>query len=416
MIPRFAPTASLGETLSFLADVLAPGRIEADATLRFEAAFAEWEGAGHALFVPSGRMGLFLLLRALHYPEGSEIVVPAFTFFAIPAMIRHLGYTVVYADVDPATFEVTEESVKAVLTGRTRAVIPTHLFGRTCPLDGLKSLCRQNGIDLVEDCAQACGARIRDKRAGAVGRAAYFTFGITKNFTTFSGGMVVTSDASLATAMRQEMSLFGKPTTQALLKQGITAAAMTMATQRLLFNLALAPILRFDSNPEADRVHRAFEEPVRPMTEGALSALRWLPGGAQARAGLRQLAALDGRNQQRREVGAALLEALTARGVPGLPAPADAGGDHVYVSFALRHPDRARFGGALRRAGVDFSPGYMSPCSAIPELGGWRGRCPEAETVARHIVHLPLYPGLSAKDVERIAAGVAAAHQATEGA
>jgi dTDP-4-amino-4,6-dideoxygalactose transaminase len=152
------------------------------------------------------------------------------------------------------------------------------------------------------------------------------------------------------------------------------------------------------------------------MTEGALSALRWLPGGAQARAGLRQLAALDGRNQQRREVGAALLEALTARGVPGLPAPADAGGDHVYVSFALRHPDRARFGGALRRAGVDFSPGYMSPCSAIPELGGWRGRCPEAETVARHIVHLPLYPGLSAKDVERIAAGVAAAHQATEGA
>ncbi len=415
MIPRFAPTASLSETFSFLADVVSPGRTGGDARQRFEAAFANWEGAGHALFVPSGRMGLHLLLKALDYPAGSEIVVPAFTFFAIPAMIRHMGHTVVYAEIDPATFEVTEASVRAVLTAQTRAVIPTHLFGRTCPMEGLQKLCTEKGLDLIEDCAQACGARIGPHKAGAVGRAAYFTFGITKNFTTYSGGMVVTSDTGLAQAVRREMEDFRKPATSSLLKQGVTAAAMSLASRRFLFNMTLTPLLRLDSRPDADRVHRAFEEPIRLPSKAGMEALRWLPGEAQASAGLRQLDAVDGRNQQRRELGAALLAALEGHGMPGLPAPAEAEGDHVYVSFALRHGDRARFGGALRRAGVDFSPGYMSACSALPELGGQVGLCPAAEEVERSIVHLPLYPGLSNKDVERIARGVARAHRETEG-
>lgn len=415
MIPRFAPTASLAETFSFLADVMWKGRTGENAEARFEKAFAEWENVDHALFVPSGRMGLYLLLKALAYPAGSEIVVPAFTFFAIPALIRHMGYTIAYADIDPATFEVTEATVAAVLSDRTRAVIPTHLFGRTCPLPELDALCRARGIDLIEDCAQACGARLGRQRAGAVGRAAYFTFGITKNFTTFSGGMVVTGDASLAAAMRQEMADFARPATSALLKQGVTAAAMTMATRRWFFNVALAPLLRFDSRPDADRVHRAFEEPIRPITGQGLTALRWRPGAAQARAGLRQLDAVDDRNQQRRELGDALLQSLRELHVPGLPAPADSEGDHVYVSFALRHGRRARFGRALRKAGVDFSPGYMSACGALAELGGEQGRCPNAEAVAESIVHLPLYPGLKERDVTRIARGVATAHRTAEG-
>ncbi|MFH1531306.1 MAG: DegT/DnrJ/EryC1/StrS family aminotransferase [Pseudomonadota bacterium] len=414
MIPRFSPATTPWETARFLLDAMSPGAGDGARVARFEEAFARWQGARHVLFVPSGRMGLYLLLAAAGYPRGAEVVVPGFTYFAIPAMLRHLGLRVVYADVEPTTYEISAATVEAVITSETRAIIPTHLFGRTCPMDGLEVLARSRGLDLIEDCAQACGARSGDLRAGSRGRAAYFTFGITKNFSTYSGGVVATSDDALAADMRGLMAGFAPAGRGALIKQGITAGAMNVATWPAVFSLSLAPVLRRARVSDADPVHLRFEEAVAPITDDQIDRLRWLPGAAQAAAGLRQLATVDARNEERRRLGAALTAALEDRGVPGGPAPAAPDGDHIYVSFALRRSSRERFGGHLRRAGIDFSPGYMTACSRLPELGGTPGRCPEAEAVEREIVHLPLYPGLRDADIGRIADGVAAADRAVE--
>ncbi len=415
MIPRFSPATTPWETLRFLVDTLKPAHRDGDIVARFEDAFAAWQGASQVLFVPSGRMGLYLILEAAGYPRGAEVVVPAFTYFAIPAVLQNLGLRVVYADVDPGTFEISADTVSKVLTEKTRAIIPTHLFGRTCPMHGLEDLARKQGVDLIEDCAQACGATVDGVRAGSRGRAAYFTFGITKNFSTYSGGIVATQDDALAQTMRARMADFIAPTRGALIKQGITAGAMNVATQRAVFNLSLAPVLRRARVADADPVHTRFEEAVAPISDAQLGRLRWRPGAAQAQAGLRQLETVDARNEERRRVGAALLAALEASGVPGLPAPAEPGGDHIYVSFALRRAARERFGRALRRTGVDFSPGYMTACSRLPALGGRPGSCPQAEAVEQEVVHIPLYPGLGARDIERIATGVATADRRTAG-
>lgn len=415
MIPRFSPATTPWETLRFLVDAVRPAPRDGDALVqRFEDAFAAWQGVRQVLFVPSGRMGLSLILAAAGYPKGAEIVVPAFTYFAIPAMLRHLGLRVVYADVEPATYELSAATVEKVLTSETRAVIPTHLFGRTCPMPEIEALAAARGIDLIEDCAQACGAMAGGLRAGSRGRAAYFTFGITKNFSTYSGGVVATQDDALAAEMRSRMADFAAPGRGALIKQGITAGAMNVATQRAIFSLSLGPVLRRARVADADPVHTRFEEAVAPISDEQLARLRWRPGAPQALAGLRQLETVDDRNAERRRIGAALRAALRVRGVAGIPAPAEPDGDHIYVSFALRRADRARFGGALRRAGVDFSPGYMTACSRIPELGGAPGSCPEAEAVEREVVHVPLYPGLDMKAVDRIADGVAAADRRTD--
>ena len=409
MIPRFSPATTPGETARFLLDTLRPDPPGGDLVHRFEEAFARWQGASQALFVPSGRMGLHLILAAAAYPAGAEVVVPGFTYFAIPAMLRHMGLTVVYADVEPTTYELNAASVRAVLTPMTRAILPTHLFGRTCPMAELGSLAREYGVDLIEDCAQACGASMDGVRAGSLGRAAYFTFGITKNFSTYSGGVVVTQDDALAEAMRGRMADFAQPGRGALLKQGITAAAMSVATSPAVFNLTLAPMLRWAHPSDADPVHTRFEEAVAPISDEQLHRLRWRPGPAQAAAGLRQLATVDARNDARRRLGDALRAALLARGVVGVPASADPGGDHIYVSFALRRPRREAFGRLLRGAGVDFSSGYMTACSRLPELGGAPGLCPEAEAIEGEIVHLPLYPGLGEGAIQRIADAVLSA-------
>ncbi len=414
MIPRFSPAATWRESLAFLADTVRR-RDDGPAVAEFEAAFARWVGTSAAHFVPSGRMGLAVLMDALDYPPGSEVIVPAFTYFAIPALLRLTGHKVVYADVEPTTFEISAATVKPLITVRTRAVIPTHLFGRTCPVKGLQKLCTQNGFDLLEDCAQSSGAMAGAQRTGSLGRAAYFTFGITKNFTTFSGGMVTTSDEALSQRMTDTLGKFGRPPARRLLKEGGTALSMFLATRPVLFGATLGPLLRFAPQSDADPVHKAFEEPPRALSSKDLLRSQWLPGAAQAAAGLRQLETIDARNEERRQLGNRLLQLLRARSIAGPPAAASPGGDHIFVSFALRHSKRTAFGTALRRHGIDFSPGYMSACSALPDLGGRPGLCPVAERAEGEVVHLPLYPGLSDHRLEQIADGVAAAAREVNG-
>ena len=172
MIPRFEPTADTGEIIAFLRGLLFPGRWSGDLAKGFERCFADYLGGGHALFVPSGRMGLLLLLEALGYERGDEVVVPAFTYFAIPAVIRHAGLKPVFADIERGTYELSVSTVERVVTVRTRAVIPTHLFGRTCDMTELGDLCRTRGLDIIEDCAQSLGAVSEEKKAGLAGRPA----------------------------------------------------------------------------------------------------------------------------------------------------------------------------------------------------------------------------------------------------
>jgi len=412
MIPRFEPTAGPGEILSFLKDVAFLHNSPGEATREFEKSFARYQGCEHAVFVPSGRVSLWLLLKALNYPEGSEIVLPAFTYFAMPAAVRFAGLKPVFADIDPATYELTAESVRAVLTHRTKAVLPTHLFGRTCPLNDLQKICGPAGVDIIEDCAQAFGARVGGRKAGCVGRAACFTFGITKNFTTFSGGMLACREKDVYGRIVEIMREFRGASKKRLFKEGVTSLAMWMATRRLLFNVFVAPVLKTSPSNGPDRIHIAFEEKMQGMTEETMRYMKWTPVDSQARAGMKQLLTLDAKNEARRRRGTELLRLLKQAGCEkGLPLAADADGDHIFMSFAITRPDRYLFASRLRKHGVDVSPGYMSDCSGMKELGGVTGLCSVSQAVERDILHLPMYPGLRDRDLRAIADATASAER-----
>lgn len=406
MIPRFEPTASLAEIVSFLVGCLRRRHTCGLDVRKFEELFAAYQGCEHAVFVPSGRVALWLILKGLNYPAGSDIILPAFTFYAIPAMVKFLGLTPVFADVEPGTYTLNPDSVRSVMTADTRAVVPTHLFGRTCDVEGLEALCKPRGIDIIEDCAQSFGARVGEGKAGSVGCASYFTFGITKNFTTFSGGMLVCHDGNVRDRFMGLMPGFTHAAGSHLLKQGITALAMRLASQRLLFNLSSAILLRLSASDGPDVIHRAFDEKAQLIDDGVMARLKWRPVDLQARVGMRQLPTLDAKNAARRRNGAELLNLLRESGCRGLPASADPDGDHIYMSFAIMRQDHYRFAAALRRHGVDTAPGYMTDCSSVGDFGGRPGLCPVAEQVGREIIHLPLYPGLAGADLKRIADAV----------
>jgi dTDP-4-amino-4,6-dideoxygalactose transaminase len=160
---------------------------------------AGYLGARFAVGCASGTDALLLPLRGLQLHPGAEVIVPSFTFFATAGAVANAGLRPVFCDVDPQTFNVTAETLEAVWTERTAAVIPVHLFGQMAPMDEILELAERRGASVIEDAAQALGARSPDGMAGAVGRAGAFSFFPTKNLGGFGdGGLVSTDDPDLA--------------------------------------------------------------------------------------------------------------------------------------------------------------------------------------------------------------------------
>src|SRR4051812_27366771 len=166
----------------------------------FEQEFASYVGTSDAVGVANGTDALILALRALGVGPGDEVIVPSFTFYASAEAIPHAGATPVFCDVDPETLCITPETVRAVMTPRTKAVIAVHLFGNVAPVAEIEAL----GVPVLEDAAQAAGTVLDDgRRPGALGTIATFSFYPSKNLGAFGdGGAITTSDAALAETVR----------------------------------------------------------------------------------------------------------------------------------------------------------------------------------------------------------------------
>jgi dTDP-3-amino-3,4,6-trideoxy-alpha-D-glucose transaminase len=165
----------------------------------FESEFAAYLGVEHCIGVANGTDALTIALRALGVGPGDEVVMPSFTFYATAEAAIVAGATPVFCDIDPDTFCVTADTVKAVLTPRTKAIVPVHLFGNVAPVSELREL----GVPVVEDAAQAAGASLDGVKTGALGDAATFSFFPAKNLPCLGdGGAIVTSDDRVAELAR----------------------------------------------------------------------------------------------------------------------------------------------------------------------------------------------------------------------
>jgi dTDP-4-amino-4,6-dideoxygalactose transaminase len=165
----------------------------------FEGELAAYLGARHVVGVGNGTDAITLALRAMGVGPGDEVVVPSFTFYASAEAIPLTGARPVFCDVDPETFCVTPDTVRAALTERTKAVIVVHLFGNVAPVAEIEAL----GVPVLEDAAQALGSRSPGGRAGTLGTAATFSFFPSKNLGAFGdGGAIATRDDDIAERVR----------------------------------------------------------------------------------------------------------------------------------------------------------------------------------------------------------------------
>ena len=323
----------------------------------FENEFAAYCGAAHAVGVSSGTEALALVLRAFDIGAGDEVIVPTNSFIATAEAVSLAGATPRLVDVDAETHLLTAEAVAAAIGPRTRAVMPVHLMGSTVDLDPILEVARAAGLRVIEDTAQAHGAFHRGRRVGTLGDAGCFSFYPTKNLGGWGdGGAVVTDDAGLADRVR---------------------------------------LLR--SHGESPRYHHQIVG-----TTARLDALQ----AAILRVKLRRL---DGWNDDRRRLGAALRAGLAGTAVE-LPAPAFEGADHVYHLFIVRSDDREALREHLQQRDVSTAVHYPF---AIHRTGAYAGlelgpgSLPVAERLSEQICTLPLFPTMSDDEVAHIVAAVA---------
>lgn len=316
---------------------------------QFEEEFAGYCGAAHGIAVGNGTVALELGLRALGIGPGDEVVVPSFTFIATANAVRMVGATPVFADIDPATMCLSPATVEPRLTTATKAVIAVHLFGHPAPCDMLDELCKAHGCVLLEDAAQALGARWHDRHVGTFGALGTFSFYPTKAVTTGEGGMVITDDDELAQRLR-------------LLRNHGAAARhhhTTVGTNQRMSDIAAAM-------------------------------------------GRVQLTKLEAHNRARRALAARYHEVLH----PVVDVPTTAPGAlHAYHQYTIRVANRERMCAALERAGVGYGLYYPRPCHLQPSFAP-QARLAVTEGAARRVLSIPIRPDLSPADCDTVVQAV----------
>ncbi|MBI4580411.1 MAG: DegT/DnrJ/EryC1/StrS family aminotransferase [Planctomycetes bacterium] len=314
---------------------------EADA---LETEIAAFCGVKYGVAVCNGSDALLVSLMALGIGPGDEVIVPTFTFFATAGSVARVGAKPVFADIRPDTFNVDPDAVAAAITSKTRAIIPVHLYGQCADMDRITALAQRHGLAVIEDGAQAIGAKRNDRGVGSYGTAATLSFYPTKNLSGVGeGGMVLTNDGDLAARVKSlrnhgqtgqyEHAWIGGN----FRLDGIQAAALRVKLRRL-------PAWNDARRRHADRYDQAF------------------------------------------------------RGSPVTPPPVEASCHHVYHQYTIRSPRRdalrAHLTAAEISSGVYYPlPLHLQPCFAY--LGYRKGQLAVAERACEEVSSLPIFPEMT---------------------
>ncbi len=405
--PRFKISAPAGEIFSFLRDVAfgAP----ASAADEFAASLRELTGGGAVLLTSSGRSAFRLILQALDLPAGAEIVFPAYTFHPMPVVAAALGFKPVFADVDPETWNLDPSSLAARITPRTKAVVPTHLFGLPAEMEEIMALAGRNGLAVIEDCAHALGAARSVRPAGSWGAGTMITFAPSKNLPCWGGGAAVVNDPSLLDKMTAMLGE-GSPCPRSnVLRDQLFNLVSWVLTSRLIFPWTLYPAIRLADRLRKDCFDGPFLEEVEPVQacregrKGAVTPISPL----QASAGLRQIKRFRGYLERQRGNARRLRSRLS--GIPELQLqnePEGTSSSFLYVRARVEDP--AGFRRALLRCGVDTKPDDMRDCSTLG-IFGEQPPCPNAARLGGRCVEIPCSPFYSEKEIDDIAARISKA-------
>jgi dTDP-4-amino-4,6-dideoxygalactose transaminase len=399
-LPRYRLYTKLRDYGAIAGSVLTGRRLRGDACERLENAIREWGGVPHAVCAPQARLAIHLAVKAI-VPLGRKVVLSPYTITDVVNMVISAGATPVFADIERETCNIDPAEIEKLVDADTGAVLITHLHGLACDVPRIVATCRERGVPLIEDAAQAFGAVIGSRRTGTFGDAGIFSFGKYKNVNSFMGGMLVTRHAEVAERARKEMEGWPPHPASHYLREVVHAATTDLATWPPLFKSFTYEVFRFGYLHDIQALNNQVTTDMNPVLRRELpAAYRRRMTPLQARLVLPQLANVDRFIQARIERAVAYDDGL--RDVPEvLRPPLRRDGSHMYTYYPIQVEDRAALLRHLMTLRRDVAAQHLKNCADEPIFAEWRRDCPRARATARSVALLPTYPRYSMRDVEQ---------------
>ena len=370
---------------------------------QLEDALQQRLGIPHAVAVSQARVGIHLVMKHL-LPKGKEVILSPYTIYDVVNMVIAAGAKPVFCDIDPATCNIDLAKAKQLVNERTAAILITHLHGLTAEAVQFREFCDQRGLYLIEDAAQAFGARIGGRFAGTIGHAGIYSFGRVKNVNGFFGGAVVTHDSALAARIRGEVASWKQMEPSVLLKRIVNCLVADVAMMPVVFQLFTFWIFRWGCLNDIKSVNKVVDtedHPVRrdQLPERYLRAITPL----QARVILPQLETVEVYNRARIDHAMQYAEGLAQLEFVYLP-PERTDGSHIYMAYPIQLGDRWDFVKHMMRHGCDLTIQHYNNTADLECFRDVSRDCPLTRRVSRCVVLLPTYPSFGHRQVRRILA------------
>ena len=362
--------AAIAEVLESTQFILGP------AVRELEQKVAAYCGCKYGVGVASGTDALRLTLTALNIGPGDEVITTPFTFIATANTISHCGARPVFVDIDPRTYNIDPAAIEAAITEHTKAILPVHLYGQPADMDPIMELAEAHGLYVIEDAAQAIGARHKGQRVGSIGHAGCLSFYPTKNLGAYGdGGMVVTNDAALALWNTND------------------SAGLALSSD---YSTGLAEKVDVLRRQGSKKKYHAEVLGFNSRLDSLQAAILGV-----------KLKYLDDWNEARRQVAQRYNELLA--GLPVTMPYESPDVYHVYHQYTIRAEQRDALAAYLKERGIGTMVYYPIPLhlqELYADLGYGEGSLPASEAAGREVLSLPMCPELTEAQQQEVVRGI----------
>lgn len=386
IIPRYRVSIYAKEIFNIFLLLLKRQLIKGSFLEKFEAKFADYIGVSFCLAVGSGRLGLRLILESLGLQKGDEIIVPAYTFYIVPEVIKKSGFTPVFVDINEEDYNIDAVLIENKITEKTKAIIATHIFGTPCELDKILEIARKHNLFVIEDCAQAIGAEYYHKKVGSFGDCAFFSFETVKPFHTFGGGMVTTNSHLLYRKLKKKIEKIPSFTYLDVVKKVTFTIIESLATKPVFFAVFIYPFLlglSFLNKDLGDIVRKAKRR---------FKVLERRFANFQAASGFLKIDILESQLNKRVINAKTLISDVKNISFQKMSSYTR----QTFSYLAFKSNDADNLLKVLFKNGIDVDMGLLRNCNMA-------SLCPVAQKISKSIVLIPVYPQLSAKNIKHIA-------------
>ena len=403
--PRFRINSTVGLYFKLLSNLIPEGRDQGTLNI-LEQKLSEKFNKEYCIFVPQARVGIYLAIKSLIRNNKKEIVLSPYTIADVVNMVICAGAIPVFADISRNSCNITPESVRKRLTPNTAAVMITHLHGIPADPVDFQNLCDSKGLPLVEDAAQAFGAKLCNKAVGSFGKIGIFSFGRYKNITSFYGGAVLTDDKEITESIRKEISSYSPMPKRKLLKRGLDCLIKDLLTAPGIYHFFTYQLVKAAKRKKLNIILKHIEAELDLSLKNEFpDSYKDFPLSVQAEMVLSKLDSVDSDTKVR--ISNAKIYHQHLSHLHNLITPSLAtDGSSIYTCYPVQYEFRDELVTRLLDFGCDIGVQHIKNCADLPAFQAFYRDCPNARATANETIMLPTYPAFGGKNIERTAQAV----------